>query len=305
MEVWAWEVDLPETFEGLAKYRQNLHKLGNGSPNFLNKLYTYSNLDLSRFDAVLACGFPAYFAALRNPNVTWKVMTTPGYHNSNNPARKLLLALEKRAVNRCRDVIVDSGHMQQVVRQAYGRQSTIIPHGIDVDSFRTGKDNGYFLHVSRLTPEKCVDALVRAWDNGLPLKIAGTGPQEYVQSLKKLAQGKPITFTGSIDSGTLRKLYSHCTAVVFASVGEPFGLVLIEGMASGKPLIAMDSGGPKDIIKPGFGFLCKDHAEIARKASWLAKHPAKAGSMGATAKAKSRAYAAGKYYKKILKVLSA
>jgi len=89
--------------------------------------------------------------------------------------------------------------------------------------------------------------------------IAGTGPDEetrnfYYDFARKFGS-KNIYFIGSQDQPTLAKINNAADIGVYPSKGEPFGLVHIEGMASGLPVIGADSGGPKDFVKPEHGYL--------------------------------------------------
>ena len=106
-----------------------------------------------------------------------------------------------------------------------------------------------FLYVGRLAPEKRVEQVVDAFrlaSEMLPkgvihLVLAGTGPREA--ELRKAAPAG-VTFLGVLDrQSRLPDLYANCDAFVFASVTETLGLVVLEAMASGLPVIAMPVGG--------------------------------------------------------------
>lgn len=114
-----------------------------------------------------------------------------------------------------------------------------------------------FLHVGRLAPEKNVELLLRAFaglEASLPpgrvrLVVAGTGP-----SLPRLrAMATPgVTFLGTLDrERELPELYAAADAFLFASETETLGLVVLEAMASGLPVIAAPAGGVADHLRDG------------------------------------------------------
>ncbi|MFA6475002.1 MAG: glycosyltransferase family 4 protein [Patescibacteria group bacterium] len=130
------------------------------------------------------------------------------------------------------------------------------------------KDN-YFFTVSRLTKFKNVDLLINSFTKiaqrypNYNLIIAGQG--EYLNTLKKLTQNNKIedrvTFLGSVSDDQLANLYIKARATVFCSKNEPFGLVPIESMMYGTPVVAYNNGGPKETIingKTGFLFEADD-----------------------------------------------
>jgi glycosyltransferase involved in cell wall biosynthesis len=112
----------------------------------------------------------------------------------------------------------------------------------------------YYLTVARLEKTKHIDVLIRAANKKqYKLVIVGTGRDE--ERLKLLA-GKTVTFTGSIDDKKLQELYKGAKAFLFAATDEEFGIVTIEAMSYGLPVIALKSGGLKETVKEGYnGYL--------------------------------------------------
>jgi glycosyltransferase involved in cell wall biosynthesis len=81
------------------------------------------------------------------------------------------------------------------------------------------------------------------------LKVVGTGPEEA--RFKKLAEGAPwIEFMGRVSDEELQHLYSHTKAFIFAAE-EDAGIVPVEAMACGKPVIAYKKGGVTDVLVDG------------------------------------------------------
>jgi glycosyltransferase involved in cell wall biosynthesis len=89
------------------------------------------------------------------------------------------------------------------------------------------------------------------------LTVVGNGPSR--RSLEDLATAlnidDQVRFTGTLDREEVRAAYSSSDVFVLASRTEPFGVVLVEAMATGLPLVATRSGGPEDIVTPNTGIL--------------------------------------------------
>lgn len=114
-----------------------------------------------------------------------------------------------------------------------------------------------FLHVGRLAPEKDVGVLLDAFEMVRPrfpegavrLLIAGDGPS--ADGLRRRA-GAQVTFLGAVDRARdLPALYASCDAFAYASATETLGLVVLEAMASGLPVIATPVGGVADHLRDG------------------------------------------------------
>jgi glycosyltransferase involved in cell wall biosynthesis len=107
----------------------------------------------------------------------------------------------------------------------------------------------YYLTVSRLAPTKHIDLLIKvANEKRLNLKIVGTGSEEkYLQSIA----GPTVEFLGSVSDEDLVKLYTRARAFLYASLNEDFGMVPVEAMAYGVPVIALASGGVKETVIDG------------------------------------------------------
>jgi glycosyltransferase involved in cell wall biosynthesis len=122
-----------------------------------------------------------------------------------------------------------------------------------------------FLYVGRLAFEKRADQVIDAFRLAcemLPrgmihLVIAGTGPREAVL---RAAAPPGVSFLGLLDRRSrLPDLYANCDAFVFASVTETLGLVVLEAMASGLPVIAVPEGGVRDHLRDGRnGLACRE-----------------------------------------------
>jgi glycosyltransferase involved in cell wall biosynthesis len=142
--------------------------------------------------------------------------------------------------------IAISEHIRRRVRAIYGRESDVIYPPVDTGRFRlSGRDEGFYLVAGALVPYKRVDLAVRAFSlSGDRLVVAGDGPE--LERLRRQASAN-VTFTGWVSDGDLADLYERCTALVFPGE-EDFGIVPVEAMACGKPVIAYGRGGACETV---------------------------------------------------------
>ena len=128
--------------------------------------------------------------------------------------------------------------------------------------------SGDTLFLGRLSREKGVDLLLRAWakvrSTNRRLVIAGTGPEE--SSLKKLSSDlnlANVVFTGFLDKEQQASLWSNSSALVVPSIwDEPFGMVVLEAWAKERPIIAYAKGALPELIRHGVTGLLADPFSI-------------------------------------------
>jgi glycosyltransferase involved in cell wall biosynthesis/predicted metal-dependent phosphoesterase TrpH len=144
------------------------------------------------------------------------------------------------------------------------------------------------LYCGRLTREKGVELLAdaflaaRAQDPRLHLVLAGGGPE---QEMLRDRLGEHATFLGWREGDELAAIYASADAFLFASRTDTFGQVILEAQASGLPVVAVDEGGPSDLIRHGeTGLLAAaDAAELGRALLTLVETPVLAGRIRKTA----------------------
>jgi glycosyltransferase involved in cell wall biosynthesis len=144
--------------------------------------------------------------------------------------------------------IANSHTVAQRIAKWYRRPATVINPPIQVSRFSIGQPGERFLLVSRLVPYKRIDLAIAAFNRlGLPLDIIGRGP-EY----RRLARqaGRHIRFLGHVPDEEVARALSAARAVIFPSQ-EDFGLVPLEAMASGRPVVALRRGGAVETVVEG------------------------------------------------------
>ena len=159
--------------------------------------------------------------------------------------------------------IFNSEEIRQRSLKFYRRDGVVIHPPIRIIQNSKGKSQNaeYFLTVSRLAPTKHIDVLIQAANEAkFPLKIVGIGKEEeYLRSIA----GPTVEFCGSVSDEVLEELYAGGHAFLYASVDEDFGMVPVEAMAHGVPVIAYASGGVKETVAPDRGIL---YTELTPKA---------------------------------------
>jgi len=153
------------------------------------------------------------------------------------------------------------------------------PHFIDVALSQNGYDKGYILYVGRLSEEKGVRSLLRAWEfiKDIPLKIAGDGP--LAGELKSYAQTKNLTnieFLGYISNPQYVEYVKNAKFIIIPSICyENFPRIVAEALAFGVPVLASRIGSIVEIVqdgKTGLLFNAGDSKDLMEKALWLVDH---------------------------------
>ncbi len=145
--------------------------------------------------------------------------------------------------------IANSNFVAGRIKKYYKEDPIVVHPPVDIDKFGISDiDGGYFLMVGRLLSYKRFDLAVSAFSKlGLPLKIIGDGPER--KRLEAMAS-KNIEFLGALSDDDLKVYYQRAKALIFPQE-EDFGIVPLEAMASGRPVIAYGSGGAKETVVDG------------------------------------------------------
>lgn len=153
-----------------------------------------------------------------------------------------------REMGKADDLIAISEFVRKRIYRCYGRDAHVIYPPVDTSWVRPISElieGEAFLCAGALVPYKKLHIAVEAFNRlGLPLWIAGSGPEE--RHLRSIA-GKNVYFFGRVNDEELASLYAHCRALVFPGV-EDFGMIPVECMAAGRPIIAYHEGGALETV---------------------------------------------------------
>jgi len=152
-----------------------------------------------------------------------------------------------------------------------GTVETVIPHGIDVSHYPLGSgDGGYVVFLGRMDPDKGVHrAIDAARMAGVPIRVAAKmrepAERRYFADVVEPRLGPDAVYLGEVGVEEKLSLLAGARALVNPiRWPEPFGLVMIEALACGTPVLAFPEGAAPEIVEPGVsGFLCDDVEGLA------------------------------------------
>lgn len=224
-------------------------------------------------------GIPGFLAKrfLRIPYVIWgqgSDIYMPWAFK--NPISKIVLSNADA-------VIALTNDMKKKMQKLYMRDISVIPNGIFVKQFTVDynklsvlRKNKKLLFVGRLNPVKGVKYLIQTMNiirnNGYNAKLTivgdGEDKQELQQLVKDLNLGEYIDFIGRVENKEIPKYMANADIFVLPSLSESFGIVNLEAMACGLPIVATRVGGLPEIIEDGVnGFLVepRNSGQLAKK----------------------------------------
>lgn len=233
----------------------------------------FSGLDLSNYDLVISSsGAEAKGIKVKKPTVHinychapthyyWSryedYLRNPGFGKLDWLARlglKVLLGpmrwWDRKAAQRPDYMIANSTYIKGEIEKYYGRDATVIHPPVDIERFNQAVDEPRrgFVTAGRQTPYKRIDLAVRACSQlDLPLIVLGGGPDH--KNLKRLA-GNSVTFLRGKSDEELAHYFQTSLAFIFPGVDD-FGIVAVEALAAGTPVIAYKAGGALDYVEPG------------------------------------------------------
>lgn len=223
------------------------------------------------------------------PLITTIHATEYGRHRGlHNELQWTIHQIEEELVKCSKKVICCSRYMATEVHQLFGlpkENIEVIPNAVHpIEVGYAGENSRVVLYVGRLVPEKGVQVLLRAFARlvrvhpNATLVIAGTGP--YAGELKALAASlgiaERVTFAGFVSEDTRNKLLAQSAVAVFPSLYEPFGIVALEAMSAGVPVVASRVGGLAEIVEHGITgllFTPGDDSELFACLELLFSHP--------------------------------
>ncbi len=280
--LWAGGFRPGDTYAGLAEFpRRDLSRL--------DWLWA-----VPRADAVVAHTFGANLLALRHPRTLCYVHTLRSVYvqRADRPdliARRLL---DRAALGRAGALATNSHYTASRIAQRFGRVPEVVPCGVDPQLFDIAVEPGrYALYVGRLSPEKGVERLLQ-WSAELPIELVlvGAGSRDYEAHLRRLA-GPRVRWLGPLAGDALRQAYAQSRMLVFVPHEEELGLVALEAMAAGRPVVAVPEGGLPELVKDGeSGRLVRDREEFAAAVMGFATDEALCVRMGSAGRTTARGY---------------
>lgn len=233
----------------------------------------FSNMkELGRYDLLFASGEWAHFASGNNPNNLWYCYSPnralydlrKKIRSRYNPFWRIVfdcwmsywVPRDQKAVKRVRKIVTLSQHVARRIKKFYRRDAEIVYPPVQIDKFHHGPQEGYYLSVQRLVPEKKVDLQLKIFERLPTEKLIIVGKAgyktEYQKRISRWIERLPnVEWRSEVSDKELRDLYARCKAAIQTPLDEDFGLIAVEAMASGKPCIAVDEGGFRESIIDG------------------------------------------------------
>jgi len=223
---------------------------------------------------------PAWISALQP---WWKSVLARGL-------RPLLTAVDLALARYCDRIIANSRFTAAEIKRVYGVEADgVASPGIDFPAFagQVGQRERALITVARLTRFKRVGFLLAVFREVLKVHpeliyhIVGQGEEELQlrELAEKLGLQAKVVFHGAVSDSDLAGLYRQASLFVHGSIGEPFGMAPLEAIASGTPVVAHNSGGPREFVTEDCGRLVASLAveewarEISRYLDLLFSHP--------------------------------
>jgi glycosyltransferase involved in cell wall biosynthesis len=230
-------------------------------------------------------------------------------------------------VGRPERIVANSRFTAQYLQQVYHRSVTdVVYPGVNLDDFvpvwppplkprperRHGNgpsaDENIFVTVGQLWPHKRINLVIEAIKlvDDAQLYVIGDGPERgpLADLAHRIGVADRVFFLSGLSNLELRITLARCLAVVFVPRSEPFGIVALEAMAAGRPLICADEGGFTEVVDESCAFLLPPRLDlIAEKMSFLRSNRAVALRMGKAGRAKASLHTWDKTASEILAII--
>jgi glycosyltransferase involved in cell wall biosynthesis len=211
-------------------------------------------------------------------------------------AKTVVLDAISRVQQALADGIIISGEVARtrIVSRHFRRANIFtVPYGIDLEMFPDvpiSAQDPTILYLAGLSARKGILILLEAFETvaarlpNVRLVVAGDGPErEQARAMAQRSVHRDrIEFCGSIARRDVPATLAQCTVYCSSSFGEPYGMSLIEAMATGRPVVATAAGGPLDLVDPDGGVLVPpgDSTALANALVSVLANPETARGMG-------------------------
>ncbi|MDX2776424.1 glycosyltransferase [Streptomyces caniscabiei] len=201
--------------------------------------------------------------------------------------------------------IANSSEVQKRIKKYYGKSSTVIHPPVDVDRFTPTRERGdYYVALGRQVPYKRIDlAVAAATQLDVPLRVYGNGSEH--QRLVDMAGPTVQFFTdrfGDASDTAVTKALNSAKGYIFPA-DEDFGIVQVEALAAGAPVIGYGKGGTLDIVQDGESGILFHEQTVEAVAAAIAEAE-RTTFLPATLRRKARRFDKGLFITKIRKVVS-
>ncbi len=228
--------------------------------------HAIESLDLRGYDAVVSSSSAWAHGVLIDPGAVhvcychnpfryaWseREATLAARNPLTRPALRLLLSRWRQwdsiAARRVDTYVANSAITAARLRRYFGREAEVLHPPVELSRFAPGPVGAHYLVLAELMAHKRIDVAIRAF-NALraPLVVVGDGPEW--RRLRRLA-GPTVRLTGRLDDGGVAELLRSARALV-VTASEEFGIAAVESLASGRPVIALRSGGVVETVEEG------------------------------------------------------
>ncbi len=271
------------------------------------------------YDVINAHMAPSHWVRNRNERVLWYCHTPlrdiydlyearmalkgPLQRQVHRIGASAVRRIDQGVVKHIESIVANSENTRARIRKYFGRDAKVINGGIDYERYGSKGDGKYFFYPSRISQNKrqlfAIDAfrMFRRTARHSSYKLIIAGPvsldpfyRKYYDDVVDRAKHVPgVEVLTNVPDKQLDELYSRATAVLYPPINEDYGLVPLEAMASGKPVIAINEGGPRETIVNGkTGFLVNDEKGMASKMRYVVEHPSIAEEIGRRGMARVR-----------------
>lgn len=241
----------------------------------LLRAWTFSRLDLSDYDLVLSSSGAEAKGVRTGPNTVhisychsptqyyWirydEYLQNPGFPRGTNWLARIglktlvgpLRRWDRHAAKQPDYIVTNSTHTQNMIKRFYKRESTVVFPPVETARFKLPTQpptRHGFVVAGRQTPYKRFDLAIQACtDLNVPLIVIGNGPDH--KRLEKLA-GRSVTFLSNVNDIEIAGHFQSALGFIMPNMDD-FGIVAVEALAAGTPVIAYNRGGSLDYVIDG------------------------------------------------------